>query len=114
MFAALLVAAAVWLNGSLGGAMATPDVIGAIVALLLVGATSIRCWKWPATADARRARTARRDPRVVRRPAAARDGRAPGAGRRRHRAARLHLLRARRAAEVLRGIDLRIAPGQSA
>ena len=37
VFAALLVAAAVWLNGSLGGAMTTPDVIGAIVALLLVG-----------------------------------------------------------------------------
>ena len=37
VFAALLVAAAVWLNGSLGGALATPDVIGAIVALLLVG-----------------------------------------------------------------------------
>ena len=76
VFAALLVAAAVWLNGSLGGALATPDVIGAIVALLLVGRYIDPLLEVAGYGDAaRRARTARRDPRIVRRPAAARDGR---------------------------------------
>ena len=51
--------------------MTTPDVIGAIVALLLVGRYIDPLLEVAGYGDARRARTARRDPRVVRRPAAA-------------------------------------------
>ena len=113
VFAALLVAAAVWLNGSLGGAMTTPDVIGAIVALLLVGRYIDPLLEVAGYGDAlRRARgqlDAIRELFAVL-PLPETDApQAPGDA-----AIELRGLRFRYApdaAEVLRGIDLRIAPG---
>ena len=112
VFAALLVAAAVWLNGSLGGAMTTPDVIGAIVALLLVGRyidPLLEVAGYGAMRGARGQLDAIRELFAVL-PLPETDApQAPGDA-----AIELRGLRFRYApdaAEVLRGIDLRIAPG---
>ena len=113
VFAALLVAAAVWLNGSLGGAMTTPDVIGAIVALLLVGRYIDPLLEVAGYGDALRGARGQLD--AIRElfavlPLPETDApQAPGDA-----AIELRGLRFRYApdaAEVLRGIDLRIAPG---
>ena len=112
MFAALLVAAAVWLNGSLGGALATPDVIGAIVALLLVGRYIDPLLEVAGYGDARAARgqlDAIRELFAVQPLPETDTPQAPGDAAIELRG--LHFRYAPDAAEVLRGIDLRIAPG---
>ena len=113
VFAALLVAAAVWLNGSLGGALATPDVIGAIVALLLVGRYIDPLLEVAGYGDALRGARGQLD--AIRelfavQPLPETDTpQAPGDAAIELRG--LHFRYAPDAAEVLRGIDLRIAPG---
>ena len=112
VFAALLVAAAVWLNGSLGGALATPDVIGAIVALLLVGRYIDPLLEVAGYGDALRgARDSSTRSANVRRPAAAETDTPQAPGDAAIELRGLHFRYAPDAAEVLRGIDLRIAPG---
>ena len=101
-----------WLNGSLGGALATPDVIGAIVALLLVGRIDPLlevAGYGDALRGARGQLDAIRELFAVQPLPETDTPQAPGDAAIELRG--LHFRYAPDAAEVLRGIDLRIAPG---